>query len=145
MLSQLIARAELRKIDRAAKSASARAVARAVLGRIVPPADESPDLRFPRVEGTGPVVTVYAVALYYDPAPWSGAAPLMTLRQFVRAGDRPLSDVAAVRHAHDEERANWKADRAPLLNYVAPRSIVCYRVVPVPAAVPTVTAPSYGA
>ena len=144
MLSQLVARAELRKIDRAAKSAAARAVARKILGRIVPPA-ELPDLCFPRLDGAGPVVTVYAVALYFDPCEGAGVSPFMTLRQFVRAGDRPLTDSEAALVAVSAELTNWKATRPPMEKYARPCPIVCYRVVPVPAAVPSVSAPKYGA
>jgi hypothetical protein len=131
MLSHLIARVELRKLEHAARLAWARGRQRA--GRTYRRESEPANLAFPRTEDAGPVVTVYAVALYYDPLPGRAAAPLMTLRQFIRSGDRPLSDNQAAYVAAREELHNWKADRPPVADYAGPVSVVCYRVVPVPA------------
>lgn len=79
------------------------------------------------------MVTVYAVALIFQPREDGTAYPIVTLRQFVRDGRRPLTDKAATTHATEVECANWKASRAPLELFGPPTGIVTYQIIPASA------------
>lgn len=88
---------------------------------IAHPAAERPEAKF---------VTVYAVALIFQPRDSDAADPLVTLRQLVRQGRRPLTDKEAGTVAAAAEVENWKVTRPPLEAFGPPTAVVCWQAIP---------------
>lgn len=75
-------------------------------------------------------MTVYAVALIFQPRRGVRAAPLVILRQLIRTGERPITDKEAVTLAVAVEVENWKDSRPPVESFTVPSGVVCWRVIP---------------
>lgn len=79
------------------------------------------------------LVTVYAVALIFQPREPGAADPIVILRQIVRTGRRPLTTKEVITHATELEVNGWKSSRAPLELFGVPTGIVTYQIVPASA------------